>query len=198
MTRPSLTDRRKLETRLEIAMAAKSLFVAKGFDNVGAEEIAAEAGVSLRTFYRYFTSKDEAMSPILAQGMANFAASIVGRPDVESLAVAAEAAFQENSANVGPENVHTLIRLLIDTPALRARWLDELRNIEESLVPVVRGRGKRVSEEDARLTAAAIVVALRVTLERSTRTGSTKPLAREFGASLRFIGGGADLQAPPI
>jgi AcrR family transcriptional regulator len=194
MTRSSLTDRRKLETRYDIAKAAMSLFAEKGFDSVGAEEIAEEAGVSLRTFYRYFTGKDETLSPILAQGTANFAASIAARPAGEPLAAAVAAAYGETSASAGPGNVHTLILLLTDTPTLRARWLDHLRSIEESLVPVVRSRSPRIPEEDARLTAAAIVAALRVTLERSARTGSTEPLASEFEASLRFIGRGAHLE----
>jgi AcrR family transcriptional regulator len=194
MTRSPLTDRRKLETRYDIAKAAMSLFAEKGFDSVGAEEIAEEAGVSLRTFYRYFTGKDETLSPILAQGTADFAASIAARPAGEPLAAAVAAAYGETSVSAGPENVHTLIRLLADTPALRGRWLDHLRSIEESLVPVVRSRSPRIPEEDARLTAAAIVAALRVTLERSARTGSTEPLASEFEASLRFIGRGAHLE----
>jgi mycofactocin system transcriptional regulator len=49
--RPPATSRRELQR------IALRLFDAHGFDNTTIEQIAAEAGVSERTFFRYFTSK---------------------------------------------------------------------------------------------------------------------------------------------
>ena len=190
---PSLTERRKAETRREIAAVAMELFVRDGFDNVGAETIAAQAGVSLRTFYRYFSGKDEVLSPIITGGTAQLGRTIADRPAGESLSVAAAQAFLEMSARVGPAAVHRLIGLLLSVPALQARWLVDLRDIEESLVSVVHQRAHGLSEDEARLSAAAIVAALRVTLERSAHIGSSEPLADQFGAALRYLGQGAHL-----
>src|ERR1700742_3279217 len=49
--RPPSTSRR------ELRLIALRLFAAHGFDNTTIEQIAAEAGVSERTFFRYFTTK---------------------------------------------------------------------------------------------------------------------------------------------
>jgi AcrR family transcriptional regulator len=193
MVRSSLVDRRRHETRCDIARTAMRLFAREGFDGIGAQEIAREAGVSLRTFYRYFSGKDEVLSPVIAQGTENLAAAIASRPAHETLATAVQAACAGITSEAGPENMRTLIRLVVGTPALRAHWLDDLRSIEESLVAVIHERRADASDEDARLTAAAIVAALRLTLERFTRIGSGEPFAKEFGASLRYLRDGAGL-----
>lgn len=59
----SLTERRKAETRMEIARAAARLFADQGLRATRAEDIAKAAGVAPRTFYRYFAAKEEAIAP---------------------------------------------------------------------------------------------------------------------------------------
>ena len=63
--RPPLTERRKTETRLEVARAAVGLFLAKGVADTSAEEIAEAAGISSRTLWRYFPTKDSCVTPLL-------------------------------------------------------------------------------------------------------------------------------------
>ena len=95
MARPALTERRKAQTRREIAETALALFARDGYDNVSAEAIAAEAGVSLRTFYRYFSTKDDVLSPIITEATQELVAAIAARPARENLATAAQRAYEE-------------------------------------------------------------------------------------------------------
>ncbi|AFM15960.1 transcriptional regulator [Mycolicibacterium chubuense NBB4] len=57
-----LRERKKLDTRRALSDAALALAFERGLDNVTRDEIAARAGVSLRTFNNYFANKYEAVA----------------------------------------------------------------------------------------------------------------------------------------
>lgn len=56
-----LVDRNRRRARREIAETAARLFGERGYDAVSVEEIAAAAGISRRTFFRYFAAKDDVL-----------------------------------------------------------------------------------------------------------------------------------------
>jgi len=56
---PDLTQRRHEQTRAAIADAAVALFAARGFAETTMDDVADSAGVSRRTAYRHFPSKDD-------------------------------------------------------------------------------------------------------------------------------------------
>ncbi|MFC7704752.1 TetR family transcriptional regulator [Plastorhodobacter daqingensis] len=76
---PSLRDRRRRQTARDIQAAALRLVCAQGFDQVTTEAIAAEAGISPRTFFNYYPYKEAAIvgpPPALpAEAVARFLAA---------------------------------------------------------------------------------------------------------------------------
>ena len=86
---PSLRDRQRTQLRTEIRLAAYRLFAARGFDAVTTEEIAAEAGVSPRTFFRHVESKEELLlGPPVRGGGAAIISLLEQRPRREAPDVA--------------------------------------------------------------------------------------------------------------
>ncbi len=71
-----LRERKKRETRRALNLAALDLVEEKGFAAVTTEEIAARAGVSARTFFNYFPSKEAAVIGTTAEELEAYAASL--------------------------------------------------------------------------------------------------------------------------
>jgi AcrR family transcriptional regulator len=66
-------------------MAALRLAVERGLENVTVEDMTAEAGVSLRTFGNYFSSKYEAICAIGTDRARRIGATLLARPAGEPL-----------------------------------------------------------------------------------------------------------------
>ncbi|GGN52000.1 TetR family transcriptional regulator [Streptomyces kronopolitis] len=173
LPRPSLTARRKAETRLEIARTAAALFAERGAA-VTADEIARASGVALRTFYRYFRTKEEAVVPLLAGGVREWVDELTAAPAApdappvcEVLERAARRALTPADAPAAESLRLTrgLLRAMPGDPALRAVWHRVHHDAEEALVPVLE-RLTGAGPLEVRLAAAAANSALRVAVEQ--------------------------------
>ncbi|MFD8412517.1 MULTISPECIES: TetR/AcrR family transcriptional regulator [unclassified Streptomyces] len=182
----SLTERRKAATQLDIARAACALFAERGPDGTTAEDIAHRAGVALRTFYRYFRNKQEAVGPLLATGGERWrgvlAEEAPGTPLGEALERAVTRSLTDpQTVEEGLEVTRGLLRAAADDPALRAVWYRVNQDSEEQLVPVIaRLAGEGADPLGVRLVAAAATDAIRIALELwattdAPRTGPASP-----------------------
>nr|WP_206209223.1 TetR family transcriptional regulator [Streptomyces sp. SID10362] len=177
---PSLTERRKAATQLDIAHAAAELFATRGPEATTAEEIARRAGVALRTFYRYFRSKQDAVGPLLTVGADRWRALLAQAPPGAAPGPALRQAVEEALATPDPQAVEALLRTrgllraAADDPALRAVWYRVNQESEELLVPVIaRLVDGRREPLEVRLIAAAATDAIRIALE--TWSGTEAP-----------------------
>src|SRR5581483_4904947 len=93
MARPARTARSE-RTREALLRAAQVRFLAQGVEDTSAEQIAADAGVSLRSFYRHFASKHELLFGDYEASLQWFRAALESRPRDESVIDAVLAANQ--------------------------------------------------------------------------------------------------------
>ncbi|MFF6774822.1 TetR/AcrR family transcriptional regulator [Streptomyces sp. NPDC012637] len=174
---PSLTERRKAATQLDIARAAAELFTERGPDDTTAEDIAQRAGVALRTFYRYFRSKQDAVAPLLAGGADRWRAQLATTGPGTALPAALERSIAGSLAAEGPEAeeglrwTRGLLRAAERDPALRAVWYRVNQESEERLREVLTALAPPGTDPlELRLTAAAATAAIRVALETWSKT----------------------------
>ncbi|MFI0231985.1 TetR/AcrR family transcriptional regulator [Streptomyces sp. NPDC017086] len=142
----SLTERRKAETRMEIARAAAALFVQRGLRATRAEDIAQAAGIAPRTFYRYFATKEEAVAPLYAAGAQRWTEAVRAAPAGLPLPQILEHAVRHTlTPGLGVsaaswEWLRTLIRLADTSPALRKVWAEVCQASEAELAEILATR----------------------------------------------------------
>jgi AcrR family transcriptional regulator len=123
MVRPAQTARSE-RTREALVQAAMVRFLAQGVEETSAEQIAADAGVSLRTFYRHFRSKHDLLFADYT-GLNWFRAALNDRPEDEPIIDSVQAAIFSF-----PYDVEALTKIA----ALRGGELDQgriVRHIQE-------------------------------------------------------------------
>jgi AcrR family transcriptional regulator len=91
MIRPAQTARSE-RTREALRQAALVRFLAQGVEDTSAEQIAADAGVTLRTFYRHFSSKHDLLFADYT-GLNWFRSALNDRPATESIVDSVQAAI---------------------------------------------------------------------------------------------------------
>ncbi|WEH40527.1 TetR/AcrR family transcriptional regulator [Streptomyces sp. AM 2-1-1] len=165
--RPPLTERRKAATRLEIAEVAVRLFSEKGVAATSADEIAAAAGVSTRTLWRYFPTKEACVQPLLAVGVDALAEALRHSSGREPLIDVLETMRPEAMRpTAGSADVLSLVRLTRTEPGLRSVWLQTHLEAESVLAEALAERSEESPDALApRVAAAVINVALRVAAE---------------------------------
>ncbi|AGZ41404.1 acyl-CoA-like ligand-binding transcription factor [Actinoplanes friuliensis] len=132
-TDSSIAGRKRQLVADELRDAALMLMATKGFDEVTVDNIVAAAGLSRRTFFRYFASKEDVVVQFLAGLGAGVVAELESRPAAEPPSVALRHAVWVPLAACTDEADHTerariVVRLVLDHPPLHARWME--RQIE--------------------------------------------------------------------
>jgi AcrR family transcriptional regulator len=69
---PGHRERKKQRTRRTIALAARELFLSKGFDETTVDEVAEASGVSRRTVFRYYPTKESMVFPARGERIERF------------------------------------------------------------------------------------------------------------------------------
>lgn len=155
------------EARLEVSRHAARLFWEKGFDATSGDDIAAAAGISKRTVWRYFRSKEACVEPVLKVSELRFVALLGHWPKAESIETYLDRVMDDfvsgDAANRDGVAAIRILAILDREPALRSAWLMACHESERELVAIISDRAARPNNDfEVRLCAAGVTAAMRL------------------------------------
>src|SRR5262245_31424674 len=147
-----LRETKKLQTRQAIAAAGMRLFVTRGFDHVTVGEVAREAGVSEKTGFNYFPTKEDIFFDEVPERLDALAEAIRGRRSGQSLLDAMhELHGQQCRRLASPGFVH-FARVIAESPALQAKEVEVMAQFTDHLATTIREE-LRLHPADAQIAA---------------------------------------------
>ncbi|EWS99987.1 TetR family transcriptional regulator [Intrasporangium oryzae NRRL B-24470] len=182
-----LRERKKRETRSAIHRAALDLVEEKGYAAVTTDAIAARAGVSARTFFNYYPSKDAAVLGTRPEDLDQVAARIETQPADETPLDCLRVAILDLLA---PSTLDRALRaqrrrVLLGEPALAPAMIGNNIRVENALTAALERRlgvapGAAL---EPRLTVAASLAAVRACIEHHHGSSGGRD-GRDLNASI--------------
>lgn len=174
------------------------LFLEKGFEETTIDEIVTAAGISRRSFFRYFgTKEDIVVGRFVADGTI-LGEALARHPDDDAWTALRAALVSAAESEAEESQLLAISRMLYQTPSLRARSYEKHLGWYDSLVPEIERR----LGDDTRATLRAkaivgcVITCLDIAGEEWMRDGGTDPLMSYFDAALDAMRIGPDVTAP--
>lgn len=152
--------------RIRLQAAAMELYAARGYEATTVADIAGRAGLTERTFFRYFPDKREVLFDGAQQLQDRFVSTVAAHPPGRGALNAVHAAVSAAAEVMqqGREQASRRAVVIAGDPVLQERELIKLASLAAALARTLRERG--VGEPAASLTAEVGVAVFRVAFER--------------------------------
>lgn len=168
----ALKAKRSELMRSQLEEVALRLFETRGFSDVTVEDVAAAAQISVRTFYRYFPSKELLLQVRIDRRSAALQAALATRPDNEPILASLRAALVVATSAEDPHDVRRWIDVVASNPELMRGVLGGIQlKIQSVIAEFLAGRMGRpddvfASEVLAGAVGGAVQAALRYWFQR--------------------------------
>lgn len=201
VTTLSLMERKRKEAADELVRTAMALYSRDGFEATTVEAIAAAAGCSPRTFYRYFGTKEDVVFHDVPMVIGRLREALVEHlAEPVSLWTAVSEALVDVMGRLGADDEELSVQrmdLWLREPALHARYIEHVTSAERAIVDVMcRHRGTRPDRDQlAQVMAIAAIGAYRTTVTTHVPARAkerTKQLSSELREVLATLGAGLE------
>lgn len=175
--------------RLAASRAVLELFLRERTTAFPVAALAAHAGISERSFYRYFPRKEDAVRPFLNDGLAELAARIEQVPHDVPMAEAIVAGFVHAFETTDLQGWPALMPVLTETEAMRATVLQVMTDGELLFAALFAERlHVDATSPRARLAGAVLIAAARVAMDALFDDDAPRDPLETFAESLRLLG----------
>jgi AcrR family transcriptional regulator len=165
-TAEGVRERKRRETRQHIAETGLRLFLANGYEQTTLDAIAAEAGISRRTFFAYFKSKEDILFVWQYEGWGAVWEDLRTVSPDENPLEAVRAVFLKHLARHANDEMRAIDRLLRSSEALRARKQAAYEEYERALFATLCEVWRQPQRRPAlRMVAMACIGVVRLSLE---------------------------------
>jgi AcrR family transcriptional regulator len=190
----SLIDRRRDHVSKDIRHIAMRLFDEHGFEQVSVQDVAEAAGMSARTFFRYFASKDDILLDYQRLLLGRLCDALRARPADEGAVTALRQAYIATST-VAPQDHADVVqraRVLAAAPALRARARGEEASGQGEVADLVADRMGVDRRKDSRpsIVTAALAAAATAAWDDWLARGGVGDPSRRVAAAIDLIADG--------
>jgi AcrR family transcriptional regulator len=151
-----LRESKKLQMRQVIADESMRLFVLRGFDHVTVAEVAAAVGVSEKTIFNYFPTKEDLFFDEVPRREAALVETIRGRAPGESILAALRRMQIAEAPRLCSPGFALFARIIEDSPALQAKELEVMARFASVLTDAIAAE-LAVDERDARIAASLLI-----------------------------------------
>lgn len=213
----TVRERAQRAVKDELTLVSQDLFLRKGYDATTVDDLAAVAGMSRRTFFRYFASKDDVILGKYDIFSDAIEIALHERPATESTWIALRRSFDvvvdhfDDPAK--SERAVQLHRMILGNPSLTSGELVRMSRLQNRLAAVLRKRVRplRHDPDDPRfdVLAGAALACLKVATSTWTASNGSRPLqvildqamsvltpTQEHEQPVRFVSDQASAGAP--
>lgn len=158
--RLALRTRVRQDMRDRVRITAIELMLRRGFARTSVDDVAHAAGISRRSFYRYFGTREELVLGKTEDQVATLVTALAARPPEEDAWTALQRAAETlPDAAQPPDRALAFARLVLGDPDLRARQLEQRVAWREALAPVIEQRARQSGAPLDEIGANALVAA---------------------------------------
>jgi AcrR family transcriptional regulator len=164
-------EERKRDTRQRLQKAATELFEEEGYDNVTVAAVAAAAGVSVKTLFQHFPTKEDLLIAGLAEIHDDMIAAVGARPRGVTPLQAVTEWIVEWESNRPPDGFDRFLRMVGTGPSvesMRRRLYDEWENALVALLADEANEARPTPR--TRLVAAQLIAMIRVLTSPEVRS----------------------------
>jgi AcrR family transcriptional regulator len=183
-----IRERTRRLAQTELTSVAQDLFVAQGYDGTTVDQIAAAAGMSKRTFFRYFPSKDDLVIGKYDLFGDRMAEALDARPAEEPVWESLRRVFditldyvQDDHQRARNDAMEEIVR---STPQLYARYLEKMERIQQLLIGRVAARLNTRDVDPADPRPGAIVGAAFACMQAARHAWFASDRTEPFGSCL--------------